>query len=390
MVETEVAAIPYERQQDADGNRMCGAAALCMVYRSFGVACAQADVWHAVAGGTRSARTRLICVDCLQRGFDALIVQARVPWDVLRVCSGNSIRAILNHRIAHTSPHGHYTVLVGLDDGRAVVHDPKAGPARNLDRTLLLQLWQPNGPASEITGRVLVAIAHGSTPPWSFARAVGPRFRSPPVAAVAPRRSGFNPRPFSAASPRTAMDGSGKLFFVPSATPIGIRSRRREMSRLILFSARSEPVEPDPKLDALGNELKAMAAAMSKDPARILHGSEFGTGHAAQGTGRGDPVNRKARSSTGSSQSPRTMPKRPRLSPPRWRQRRSKRKPPPRRPNPRRRTAPPDTGGLRLTFWFEKEFTPPEDQTKALTASVVELVQKKKPSVPSSSWKPRQ
>jgi ribosomal protein L40E len=159
MVETEVAAIPYERQQDADGNRMCGAAALCMVYRSFGVACAQADVWHAVAGGTRSARTRLICVDCLQRGFDALIVRARVPWDVLRVCSGNSIRAILNHRIAHTSPHGHYTVLVGLDDGRAVVHDPKAGPAQNLDRTLLLQLWQPNGPASEITGRVLVAIA---------------------------------------------------------------------------------------------------------------------------------------------------------------------------------------------------------------------------------------
>lgn len=98
----------------------------------------------------------------MQRGFDALIVRARVPWDLLRVCERNSIRAIVNHRIAHTSPHGHYTVLVGLDDGRAVVHDPKAGPARNLDRTLLLQLWQPNGPASEITGRVLVAIAPGA------------------------------------------------------------------------------------------------------------------------------------------------------------------------------------------------------------------------------------
>ena len=54
MVETELAAIPYERQEDVDGNRMCGAAALCMVYRSFGVACTQADVWHAVAGGTRT------------------------------------------------------------------------------------------------------------------------------------------------------------------------------------------------------------------------------------------------------------------------------------------------------------------------------------------------
>ena len=57
---------------------------------------------------------------------------------------------------------------------------------------------------------------------------------------------------------------------------------------------------------------------------------------------------------------------------------------------PQKKDWPPDTGGLRLTFWFEKEFTPPEDQTKTLTASVVELVQKKKPSVPSSSWKPRQ
>ena len=79
MVETEVAAIPYERQQDADGNRMCGAAALCMVYRSFGVECTQAEVWQAVAGGTRSARTRLICADSLQRGFDALIVRREFP-----------------------------------------------------------------------------------------------------------------------------------------------------------------------------------------------------------------------------------------------------------------------------------------------------------------------
>ena len=58
--------------------------------------------------------------------------------------------------------------------------------------------------------------------------------------------------------------------------------------------------------------------------------------------------------------------------------------------HPQKKDWPPDTGGLRLTFWFEKEFTPPEDQTKALTASVVELVQKNKPSLPHSSWKPQQ
>src|SRR5262245_27002725 len=100
MVESELAAVPYERQQDVDGNRRCGAAALCMVYRSLGLECTQEDLWPAVAAGARNARTRLIGVDALERGFDALIVRARAPWEVLGVCVRDSIRAILNHRIA--------------------------------------------------------------------------------------------------------------------------------------------------------------------------------------------------------------------------------------------------------------------------------------------------
>jgi hypothetical protein len=163
MEETGLAVIPYERQRDIGGNQMCGAAALCMVYRSLGVDCIQSELWRAVAAGNQRARTRLIAADCLERGFDALIVRAREPWDTLRVCVRGAIRVILNHRGGLGSSQGHYSVLVALDDDRAMIHDPKAGPSRPLRRSELLNLWLPNGPRSEITDRILVAIAHRSS-----------------------------------------------------------------------------------------------------------------------------------------------------------------------------------------------------------------------------------
>ena len=47
---------PYERQGDPTSNRMCGAAALCMVYGSFGATWTQAELWPRIgrrdAGGT--------------------------------------------------------------------------------------------------------------------------------------------------------------------------------------------------------------------------------------------------------------------------------------------------------------------------------------------------
>jgi Papain-like cysteine protease AvrRpt2 len=167
MNETRQTTIPYERQQDVGGNQMCGAAALCMVYRSLGVDCIQAELWRAVAAGNQRARTRLIAADCLERGFDALIVRAREPWDTLRVCVRGAIRVILNHRGDLGSSRGHYSVLVALDDDRAMIHDPGAGPSRSLRRSEFLNLWLPNGPRSEITGRILVAIVHRSSKPFA-------------------------------------------------------------------------------------------------------------------------------------------------------------------------------------------------------------------------------
>ena len=105
-------------------------------------------------------------------------------------------------------------------------------------------------------------------------------------------------------------------------------------------------MEPDPKLDALGDELESLVAGLSQSPQQFLLNP--GKGHPSQGDARGGPVNR-SKSSTGSSRRPR---------PCRASQGahgrdageensggscgKARGLPPPRRPNPKRRT------GLRI------------------------------------------
>jgi len=148
------AAIPYERQSDAQTNRDCGAACLSMVYRSLGQAVAQAEIWPAIAKenrfGSISSTTHLMAKDALSRGFAALAFQARHPLLSLQQCRDLGIRAILNHRLNPQRPTGHYTVLVDIDDKDVVLHDPFYGPSRQLSHAELLDLWQPNFPGSEI------------------------------------------------------------------------------------------------------------------------------------------------------------------------------------------------------------------------------------------------
>jgi hypothetical protein len=47
---------------------------------------------------------------------------------------------------------------------------------------------------------------------------------------------------------------------------------------------------------------------------------------------------------------------------------------------------PPDTGGLPLTFWLEKEFSPPQDEIQALIAS---LLGANRPTAPTANGVPR-
>jgi hypothetical protein len=161
-------AIPFERQADPQSGRMCGAACLSMVYRSFGKEVPQAEIWPAIAKqnqtGSLASTTHLMAKDALGRGLAAVAIQARHPLQALRLCQEGGIRAILNHRLQASSATGHYTVMVDLDSNHVVLHDPSFGPSRRFSQAELLTLWQPPFSNSEIVGNVLIAIAADPPP----------------------------------------------------------------------------------------------------------------------------------------------------------------------------------------------------------------------------------
>lgn len=155
--------IPYERQADADsGKTMCGAASLCMVYRSLGLDCAQEEVWPNVArpgaGGRRTARSYLLGADAQRRGLEAVTLKARSPWPALERCHRHGLRVILVHRITPQAGSGHCTVLVDVNDTEVVLHDPLLGPSRTLTRHELLLLWSAGWSSVDLAGQILVAI----------------------------------------------------------------------------------------------------------------------------------------------------------------------------------------------------------------------------------------
>jgi hypothetical protein len=156
-------AIPYERQTDSQTGRMCGAACLRMVYGSFGRDVPQLEIWPAIAKpgplGSLASTTHLMAQDAVNRGFGAVVTQARHPLQALRLCQEWNIRAILNHSMHPGSPAGHYSVLLDLDDKSVVLHDPFFGPSRRLSHAELLELWQPRAGNAEILGHVLIGIS---------------------------------------------------------------------------------------------------------------------------------------------------------------------------------------------------------------------------------------
>lgn len=172
--------IPYEKQLDPSNSRMCGAACLSMVYRSFGKEVSQAEIWPAIAKqnrfGSVASTTHLMAQDALSRGFPAVAIQAQHPLQALRLCHEAKIRAILNHRLDSDSPTGHYSVMVDLDSKSVVLHDPHFGPARRLSHGELIALWQAPFPNSEIVGNVLIAVAAEASlvPACQFCHTVTP------------------------------------------------------------------------------------------------------------------------------------------------------------------------------------------------------------------------
>ncbi len=151
------------------GDRKCGAATLAMVYASLGIRGSQEEIWEQVAcgdaRGTRSARSYLLARDALDRGLSAVVLQALRPWDAIRSCWESGIFVLLNHRLRAESSWGHFSLLVGIEEDQAVVHDPQLGPSRRLSREQLLRLWLPAGNDSEIAGHILVALGRPKDAP---------------------------------------------------------------------------------------------------------------------------------------------------------------------------------------------------------------------------------
>jgi hypothetical protein len=160
---TSSTAIPHEKQFNPQTNRGCGAACLSMVYRSFGKEVPHAETWPMIAKPNRfgivSSTTHLMAQHAIGQGLSAVILQARHPIQVLRLCREGGIAAILNLRAGFDSCSGHFTALVDIDDKMVVLYDPAVGPARRMSHAELLELWRPNPSNSEILGNVVIGIA---------------------------------------------------------------------------------------------------------------------------------------------------------------------------------------------------------------------------------------
>jgi hypothetical protein len=160
--------ILLENDTDPQAIRGCGAACLSFVYKSFGREIPQAEIWPLISKPNRlgfvSSTTHLMTLHALGQGLSAVAIQARHPIQVLRLCRGSGIQAILNQRPRLDADNGHYTVLVDIDDRTVVVHDPALGPSRRISHAELMQLWQPSSSHSEIAGNILIGMAADPAP----------------------------------------------------------------------------------------------------------------------------------------------------------------------------------------------------------------------------------
>jgi len=139
-----------------------------MVYKSLGKNVPQAEIWPLIAKqnrfGSVASTTHLMALHAIGQGLHAVVIQARHPIQVLRLCHEARVRAILNQRPHSGVSTGHYTVLVDMDQTSVVLHDPALGSPRRVSYADLLQLWQPQGADSEILGNVVIGIAAESVP----------------------------------------------------------------------------------------------------------------------------------------------------------------------------------------------------------------------------------
>ena len=152
---------------------------------------------------------------------------------------------------------------------------------------------------------------------------------------------------------------------------------------------------PGGRLDALGKELDVITQAISKDPAQLLNNSASGPVsrlksllEEMQAAGQQE-LSRAVAESQANAETAKALQAEMEAKVKAEKAARREAAAAAASQAPAKPAWPPDTGGLPLTLWFEKEFAPPEEQVKSLTTVLVELVQKKPPAAPAGGQRPR-
>ncbi len=149
--------VPYECQID---KQTCGAAALAMVYRSFGMEVGQERICRETR---RTRRAVGLANHARNTGLQAAIVRLNEAQDGLLAVrqSYPDCRIILNHRLMTGVSYGHYSVVVDVKRDRVVLHDPMFGPFRRWTPETLQNLWET--PGGEIIGKVALLMRRSDT-----------------------------------------------------------------------------------------------------------------------------------------------------------------------------------------------------------------------------------
>lgn len=156
----ERAVLPYEQQRD---RWSCGAASLCMVYRSLGLPAIQEEVHQRMRldplqllprGRTLVELTR----DPLTMGLAVIPLRAAHPWAALQTSCRSSLQIVLRHRMRIEHAGGHFSVLRDMEPDAVILHDPTEGPDFRVARERFLALWEGVLSGYESTANTLVAI----------------------------------------------------------------------------------------------------------------------------------------------------------------------------------------------------------------------------------------
>ncbi len=162
----------YERQPVSSTERRCGAAALCMVLRDFGIDVSQEQIWDEIKTPVPSkpdefrTETYRLAAFARKSGINTIVGRLRRPFPFLKnLRCEHGYRLILNHRVRADSRFGHFSVFVKMnrDEPTILLHDPQKGPNWEISVEELTDLWKPTGQDCEISGNVGVLLFQADT-----------------------------------------------------------------------------------------------------------------------------------------------------------------------------------------------------------------------------------